>query len=81
MREQNEVQVFNEKPDGCPKTRLRRAKANLSAWMDKAEDAREVRFNEWPARPVTAKNMDPKVSHSMEQDLDPMPVILWSMRM
>ena len=48
---ENEVQLYEEKPDVDElKHEFERAKANLSSWMDKAEDAREVRFNEWAGK-------------------------------
>ena len=36
------------------------AKANLSTWMDKAEDAREVRFNEWAGKSGDGKKHGPE---------------------
>ena len=58
---ETEVQIFEEKPDvDGLKEDFERAKANLSWWMDKAEDAREVRFNEWAGRVVMARRVDPR---------------------
>ena len=72
--EQNEVQVFKEKPDvDALKHDYERAKANLSAWMDKAEDAREVRFNEWPGKTGDGKKHGPQsFPFDGAADLDPM---------
>ena len=46
-----EVQEFDEKPDvDSIKHEFNEARANLSFWMDKAEQARECRFNEWAGK-------------------------------
>ena len=61
---ENEVQLYEEKPDVDElKHEFERAKANLSSWMDKAEDAREVRFNEWAGKQETARRVDLKPFH------------------
>ncbi len=57
---ENEVQVFESKADvDALKEEFERAKANLSWWMDKAEDAREVRFNEWAGKAGDGKKHGP----------------------
>ena len=58
---ENEVQIFEDKPDVDElKFEFERAKANLSTWMDKAEDAREVRFNEWAGKTGDGKKSGPE---------------------
>jgi len=58
---ENEVQLYEEKPDVDElKHEFERAKANLSSWMDKAEDAREVRFNEWAGKTGDGKKRGPE---------------------
>ena len=58
---ENEVQVFDNKADvDALKQEFERAKANLSWWMDKAEDAREVRFNEWAGKAGDGKKHGPE---------------------
>lgn len=56
------VQEFSEKSPDVDE--LKRdfddAKANLSFWMDKAEDARECRFNEWAGKNDTGKKIGPE---------------------
>jgi hypothetical protein len=70
---ENEVQIFEEKPDVDElKFEFERAKANLSTWMDKAEDAREVRFNEWAGKTGDGKKSGPEAfPWSGASDLDP----------
>jgi len=58
---ETEVQIYEEKPDvDGLKEDFERAKANLSWWMDKAEDAREVRFNEWAGKSGDGKKHGPE---------------------
>ena len=56
------VQEFDEKSPDVDK--LKRdfddAKANLSFWMDKAEEGRECRFNEWAGKNETGKKIGPE---------------------
>ena len=56
------VQEFSEKsPDVDDLKRdFDDAKANLSFWMDKAEDGRECRFNEWAGKNDTGKKLGPE---------------------
>ncbi len=56
------VQEFSEKsPDVDDLKRdFDDAKANLSFWMDKAEDGRECRFNEWAGKNDTGKKHGPE---------------------
>jgi len=70
---ENEVQIFEEKPDVDElKFEFERAKANLSTWMDKAEDAREVRFNEWAGKTGDGKKSGPEAfPFDGASDLDP----------
>ena len=70
---ENEVQIFEDKPDVDElKFEFERAKANLSTWMDKAEDAREVRFNEWAGKTGDGKKSGPEAfPWSGASDLDP----------
>jgi hypothetical protein len=70
---ENEVQIFEEKPDVDElKFEFERAKANLSTWMDRAEDAREVRFNEWAGKTGDGKKSGPEAfPWSGASDLDP----------
>ena len=57
-----EVQEFDEKgPDvDAIKHEFNDAKANLSFWMDKAEEARECRFNEWAGKDGSGKKNGPE---------------------
>ena len=58
---ENEIQIFEDKPDVDElKHDFERAKANLSTWMDKAEDAREVRFNQWAGKTGDGKKSGPE---------------------
>ena len=68
-----EVQFFEDKPDVDElKFEFERAKANLSTWMDRAEDAREVRFNEWAGKTGDGKKSGPEAfPWSGASDLDP----------
>ena len=70
---ENEVQIFEDKPDVDElKFEFERAKANLSTWMDRAEDAREVRFNEWAGKTGDGKKSGPEAfPWSGASDLDP----------
>lgn len=70
---ENEVQLYEEKPDVDElKHEFERAKANLSSWMDKAEDAREVRFNEWAGKTGDGKKSGPDAfPFDGASDLDP----------
>jgi hypothetical protein len=70
---ENEVQIFEEKPDVDElKFEFERAKANLSTWMDKAEDAREVRYNEWAGKTGDGKKSGPEAfPFDGASDLDP----------
>ena len=70
---ENEIQIFEEKPDVDElKHDFERAKANLSTWMDKAEDAREVRFNEWAGKTGDGKKSGPEAfPFDGASDLDP----------
>ena len=70
---ENEIQVFENKPDVDElKFEFERAKANLSTWMDKAEDAREVRFNEWAGKTGDGKKSGPEAfPFDGASDLDP----------
>jgi hypothetical protein len=70
---ENEVQIFEDKPDVDElKFEFERAKANLSTWMDKAEDAREVRFNEWAGKTGDGKKSGPEAfPFDGASDLDP----------
>ena len=70
---ENEIQIFEEKPDVDElKHDFERAKANLSTWMDKAEDAREVRFNEWAGKSGDGKKHGPEAfPFDGASDLDP----------
>ena len=70
---ENEIQIFEEKPDVNElKHDFERAKANLSTWMDKAEDAREVRFNEWAGKTGDGKKSGPEAfPFDGASDLDP----------
>ena len=57
-----EVQEFDEKgPDvDSIKHEFNEARANLSFWMDKAEQARECRFNEWAGKDESGKKNGPE---------------------
>ena len=45
------IQEYDDSPDVDKlKGDFRKAKANLSFWMDKAEQGRECRFNEWAGK-------------------------------
>lgn len=70
---ENEVQIFEDKPDVDElKFEFERAKANLSTWMDRAEDAREVRFNEWAGKTGDGKKSGPEAfPFDGASDLDP----------
>ena len=70
---ETEVQIYEEKPDvDGLKEDFERAKANLSWWMDKAEDAREVRFNEWAGKSGDGKKHGPEAfPFDGASDLDP----------
>ena len=70
---ENEVQIFEDKPDVDElKFEFERAKANLSTWMDKAEDAREVRYNEWAGKTGDGKKSGPEAfPFDGASDLDP----------
>jgi len=69
----NEVQIFEDKPDVDElKFEFERAKANLSTWMDRAEDAREVRYNEWAGKTGDGKKSGPEAfPFDGASDLDP----------
>ena len=70
---ENEVQIFEDKPDVDElKFEFERAKANLSTWMDRAEDAREVRYNEWAGKTGDGKKSGPEAfPFDGASDLDP----------
>ena len=70
---ENEIQIFEDKPDVDElKHDFERAKANLSTWMDKAEDAREVRFNQWAGKSGDGKKHGPEAfPFDGASDLDP----------
>ena len=70
---ENEIQIFEEKPDVDElKHDFERAKTNLSTWMDKAEDAREVRFNQWAGKTGDGKKSGPEAfPFDGASDLDP----------
>jgi len=70
---ENEVQIFEDKPDVDElKHEFERAKTNLSTWMDKAEDAREIRFNEWAGKTGDGKKSGPEAfPFDGASDLDP----------
>ena len=70
---ENEIQIFEDKPDVDElKHDFERAKANLSTWMDKAEDAREVRFNQWAGKTGDGKKSGPEAfPFDGASDLDP----------
>ena len=70
---ENEIQIFEDKPDVDElKHEFERAKTNLSTWMDKAEDAREIRFNEWAGKTGDGKKSGPEAfPFDGASDLDP----------
>ena len=57
-----EIQEFSEKgPDvDAIKKEFDDAKSNLSFWMDKAEQGRECRFNEWAGKDESGKKNGPE---------------------
>ena len=57
-----EIQEFSEKgPDvDAIKKEFNDAKSNLSFWMDKAEQGRECRFNEWAGKDESGKKNGPE---------------------
>ena len=57
-----EIQEFSEKgPDvDAIKKEFDDAKADLSFWMDKAEQGRECRFNEWAGKDESGKKNGPE---------------------
>ena len=65
-----EVQEFDEKgPDvDSIKHEFNEARANLSFWMDKAEQGRECRFNEWAGKDESGKKNGPEAL-AMKQGL------------
>ena len=49
--EEDKTQEFTREPDiEVLKTDLDRCRTNLAYWMNKAEDASEIRRNEWPGK-------------------------------
>ncbi len=69
-----EIQEFDEKgPDvDAIKKEFDDAKADLSFWMDKAEQGRECRFNEWAGKDESGKKNGPEAfPWPGSSDLDP----------
>jgi len=69
-----EIQEFDEKgPDvAAIKKEFDEAKADLSFWMDKAEQGRECRFNEWAGKDESGKKNGPEAfPWPGSSDLDP----------
>ena len=55
------IQEYDDSPDVDKlKDDFRKAKANLSFWMDKAEQGRECRFNEWAGKDDSGSKNGPE---------------------
>ena len=49
--EEDKTQEFTREPDvDVLKADLERCRTNLAYWINKAEDASEIRRNEWPGK-------------------------------
>ena len=60
MAEETEVQEFSEDPDiDALKADLERCRANLSYYLDQAEEARDVRMNSWPGKGKYGQKTEP----------------------
>ena len=58
---ENELQEFTDEPDvDALKADLERCRTNLSYYMDKAEEARDVRRNNWPGKGRHGRKEDPE---------------------
>jgi hypothetical protein len=60
MAEDTEIQEFSEEPDvDALKGDLERCRSNLSYYLDQAEEARDVRMNNWPGKGKYGQKTDP----------------------